>query len=389
MIAPSNLEELSTGWQQIGRDEASARIELLAAFVQRKLLDDITKALHEAGFFAVAAEFKALSLARLLRLRGGGVDPEKSYVLMALDSSGLDFLILRRGELQFEYFTPWKDIQGEGREIPLPAFQEAVRHSLQQVANFYSGHWTDKLSEVLVSAGEIGGEVLQVVKESFFAPGRELQLRLNQTLGWEWLVAAGSALRAGRPPEEYEFNFLGEEVKVEFHRRHVLGFLGFWRTVLPLAAILIVGAFFATETFLRTTRTSLEAQSTLGLQGGEAARVEELQRQVEIFNGSVSLAEAARESIRVKTPILRRLDALLASHGVTVHRLRIQEDAPVVLNGEANTEGRIRDFKNALTAEPCFANVVLPLQEIKALSQQKVSFAVSFSVSAEKAECNL
>ena len=111
---------------------------MLGAFADRAIVDTMTGALFSAGFVVTAVESKALAIARMMREYGSGLDPEKSYLVAIIDDSGLDFIIVRRGKLCFEYMDPWRDIADKKGEITFDRFKHAFALDLRQVIEFLS-----------------------------------------------------------------------------------------------------------------------------------------------------------------------------------------------------------------------------------------------------------
>jgi len=149
MISPLDFATAYSGWQFAHRDTDNLRIEILSAFISRKIIDDFSTSLREANFIPVAVESRALSLTRLIKDAVSGIDREKAYIILSVDSSGVDVMITRHGELHFDYFNSWRDIQGDDREVTFEAFNGSVIRNLHQVVNYYNSHWQDPLSEIL------------------------------------------------------------------------------------------------------------------------------------------------------------------------------------------------------------------------------------------------
>ena len=163
MSSPMDVAETYSGWEVISRDEAVGRAEVLGAFADHVTVDAVTNALFPAGFVAVAVESKALAIARVVRECGPGFDPQKSYLIAIIDDSGLDFIILRRGWLCFEYMNPWRDIADEKGAITIGKFSQAFALGLRQVANFYRQHWQDPIAGIGLSGDFLMEEARNVI----------------------------------------------------------------------------------------------------------------------------------------------------------------------------------------------------------------------------------
>lgn len=382
-VSPSESGQDYSGWQIVGEDEANARIEVLSAFINRALLDELHRALADAGFLVVAFEFRALALARLIREQGRGFDPKKSYLVLNLNDAGVDFLMIRHSQLYFEYFISWRDVQGDERELTQAVFRTALVRATAQVLNFYNQQWGDQVTELFVAAGELNEQVKQVVAANVQFNIQELVFRPDPSLKEEWFVVVGSGIRAEQQEKaDGEVNFLGQEIQEEIQHHHTLAFLKFWRVFVPLAFTVLLITFMAANFFLAQTRQSLEASASLTVIGGQEVKViEELETKVRQFNQSVDIIRAAKDQLHPKTPILERIEALTRAKGITVNRLALKDEkSPAQLIGEARSEEEIRAFKQLLEEDDVFQNVTLPLSEIKTTPQQTVSFSISFSI---------
>ena len=93
MISPMDAARAYFGWQLLNRNEMTLRSEIAAAFADKAVVDAMTQALYAAGFVTVGVESRALALVRVLREKGTEVDKKQSYLLVDVDSTGVDFLI--------------------------------------------------------------------------------------------------------------------------------------------------------------------------------------------------------------------------------------------------------------------------------------------------------
>jgi len=381
MVSPVEVKEAYSGWQLVGEDKDTFRLEVLSAFIDRKVVDEVTKALEEGGFSVVAIESRALALARLARERGVRVESTKPYVLINLDSSGLDFLILRKGHLYFEYFHGWKDVQNDKQQVTREAFEALLKRSLYQVLNFYSAHWPEPVKEVLISASALGDEVGRVVSSNFGLTVQPLALQGNLQATPEWFVALGSALRGLVPRgEDRDISLLGIGAQERFRHEQVLGFISFWRVVIPAVLGILLIAFIVADVFLINMRRTLESQSAFQLKKAEVAEMESLRAHAARFNRTLELIQATEKFRIPKGPLIGKLTALLATHHIQLHRLYYQDSSTAtVLSGEAPSETDILNLKKALDTDPAFKSTQLPLTEIRKAAGRGFTFSLSFA----------
>lgn len=381
MVSPVESSQAYSGWQLVGRDQDALRLEILSAFIERATVDKFSKALFEAGFLVVALESRALALSRVLRVEGEGIDVARSYTMVSIDGSGIDFLIIRQGQLYFEYFNPWRDIMDENGQVSMDLFRTTITRSLHQVLNFYGQHWSDPVNEVVLSATALGEEAKKVIEENFSTPVRFLFLKLGQAVGPEWYIALGSGLRGLVPRrQDKELSLLGFGAEEEFRREQLIDFVRFWRLVMPVSLGALVVIFFLADLFVIQTRRALESQSLFNLSNEQLREGETLQAEAKEFNKTVLAIRSAQNTAFLKSGLLEKLANLMSASGISLTDFNFQsEGQPVSLVGSARSEDKIISFKNALAADPQFGSVNLPLISIVE-SPDGVSFSMSFAV---------
>ena len=380
MISPIDASQAYSGWQKVGENQGSLQLEFLSAFIDRAVVDEITKALLAADFIPIVVESRALALTRLLREEGAriGIDITKSYVLVNVDSSGIDFLIIRLGQLYFEYFNPWRDIMDEKGQILPQAFEAAVIRNLHQVINFYSQHWSEPLSEVILSAAALKDETKKVIGDNFSFLVRELTLK-DQEIAPEWFIALGCGLRGKSPrSRDREMSLLGIGAQEEYHEEQVILFMDFWRVLMPVALGLLLTAFSMSYLFLTQTRSGLESQSLFTLGNSGLQEAQSLRTRAEEFNRLVALFTTVKALEVPKSTLIEKIRGISESNGVTAHRIYFQSlDAPIILNGEVRSEEKLTAFKNVLMGDPGFKDVNLSLSDIRQ-GPAGLSFSITF-----------
>ncbi len=388
MVSPVDLARTYSGWQMVGKDERSLRLEILAAFIDRALVDELNKALQDAGFLLVVLEPKAFSIARLVREQGVGVDIDKPYIVMSSDDSGLDFLIVRHGQPYFDYFNPWREIADEKGQVPPEFFRAAVTRSLYQVLNFYGQHWSETISEVIISTATLKDEIDKIIKDDSPLVARELRLKLfRETIGPEWFTSVSCLLRSFKPRgADKEISLLGIEAGEEFRRERLAGFAAFWRLVTPILLGLLSVLFILSDLFLVQTTRSLESQSSFNLSGAQVGDSQLLRAKAQDFNRTVALIRKVQSGTLVKSDVVRRVHKILTENGASADRLYFQAvDAPVTLSGRAESENKLSAFKSAMEKEPLFKEVSLPLSGVKT-EAAGVSFSMTFRINQQKGD---
>jgi Tfp pilus assembly protein PilN len=380
MASPLEAGEAYYGWQDLGRNESGLQLEILSTFVQHKAVDEMVDALFEAGFLAMAVESRALALTRVLREKGAGVDVAKPYLFVNIDNSGIDFLIIRNGSLHFEYATPWRDLMDEKGEIAVPKFETALAASVRQVLNFYTQHWPDSLSTIILSAVALQEQAEKVIALNAAIPAARLTLVMGQPISSEWLMALGSSLRGtGHKIKSHEINLLGDDSRDRFHEEQLLHFLRFWRAIVPGALVLLVITFGVADTFLSKTRAEIESHSDFSLTGTQTSEIGALQESANVFNASVALIAATESGLKPKGVILERLLEVGTPKRVTINTLSFQSyGAPISISGSAFAEDAVVAFKEELDHDPHFTAVNLPLNGVQRQGTDSVTFSMTF-----------
>jgi Tfp pilus assembly PilM family ATPase len=383
MVSPVDISRAYFGWQFLGRDEKSLRSEIAAAFVDRGLVDEMVQALYAAGFITVGIESRALALVRTLREKGVGVNGKMSYLLINIDNSGIDFLIIREGKLYFEYQNFWADLADEKGLVFVSKFEEMLTASVRQVLNFYSQHWTEPLAGVILSAMAFKEEAERAIGNSSALPIIQLSLEVGQQIPQEWFVALGCGLRGLRIDEkDTEINLSGSGAMDTFHAERMLNFLALWRVLIPAVLGCLIIMFALADNFLSATKASIEASAGFSAQSGEGKEIAALVASSTAFNESVALAAGAEAGISHNYLMIARINAAAAANGVVVSHISFQSaGAPILVAGTAQSETQIAAFQNAIQNDPRFGTVNLPLLNIQGTSGA-YTFSMTFPLSS-------
>lgn len=380
MISPLDFSEAYSGWQFANKEADKVRLEILSAFANRGIIDEFTSALQKGGYLTVAVESRALSIARLLKEAGSGFEKEGSYVVMSVDGSGLDFLVIRHGQLHFDYFTSWRDVQAGSKEISPEIFRSAVTRSLHQVLNFYNSHWQEPLAEIVLITTGFREEVAKLVQENFSLAVRDFTISTAQTVAPDWFVALGSAVRGLIPRRiDKEISLLGIDAQEEFSQEQVMGFLRFWRVLMPVASLIFIVAFLSVNFSLDKINKDLLAQVSSVSSGAQAGEMKNLENQISNFNKGVGYLGYIENGTTLKTPLLQELQKYSDENGITLTRVYYQAvGTPISVNGTSKDPDALLAFKKDVEGDSLFANVSLPPANVN-VSTQGVEFSMTFS----------
>ncbi len=381
MVSPIEASKAYWGWHRVGSDENSLRFEILGVFISRELVEGLHQALSDGGFVLIAAESKALSLVRLMREAGAGFDRAHPSILVSIDSSGLDIMIIRNGNLYFDYFAAWRDVQDDKGEVTLPALQTLVAKNMHQVVNFYGQHWPEPLGDIYISATGLEEEIENIIKQNFPFTAKKIVLTTPGTFTPDWFVALGAGIRGLVPRrEDSELSLLGIDTEEEYRREEILGFLRFWRVLVPVAASVLIFVALGSDLYIRTTLRKLSAQTAFTISPDRQKELNALQDQARTFNKEVAFIAGIEQNAKPKSAVIDEITGLLAKNNVMLDRVSFAGyGAPLTLSGHALSEDNILAMKKAFDANPKFQNVSLPLVNIKS-SGDGFTFSLTFGV---------
>ncbi len=385
MASPKKDSENYSGWQLVGEDQDAVRLEILSAFIERGLVDEIAQSLKDMGFEVHSVESRAAALARAIRELGAGFNLEKSYLALSVDGSGMEFVVIRRGNIYFQYFLPWHNIYGEERQISQEKFTAEVVRSVHQVLNFYNTHWNEPLSGFYIAATGLEEALVNIIQSNFSIKVLGLELNFPQKVSPAWFVAIGSGLRGLiSPRDDREISLLGISAREEFQRGLLVGFLEFWMVLLPVALSVLFLAFVGGDIFLRQILKSIEQNNTyLNLNVGRAKEIEELQARVSDFNSSISMISTALKTMEPRHEVAKMLKLIMDESEVDLVRMNFPGyNLRVDITGEAPTYESIAKFSDKLRQNPRISEVKLPPTGARQNPEKgNWSFSISFKIS--------
>ena len=383
MASPVDISHAYFDWQLLGRDEVTLRSEIGAAFADKVIVDEMVQMLYSAGFIAVDIESRALALVRVLREKGSVVDNGKSYLLLDIDNSGIDFLIVRNGKLYFEYKNLWADLADDKGQISVVKFEETLASSLRQVLNFYSQHWPEPLAGIILSAVAFKEQAEKAIKDATAFPIVPLALAMDQSISSEWFVALGCGLRGLHFDEkEKEINLSGSGAMDSFHEEQMLDFLGLWRVIIPSVLGCLIIIFVLAYNFLGMTKTDIESSAAFTQQGNQSSNIAALEASSTAFNHSVALLTNAETQVNSNYLMIAEITSVAAANGITISHISFQAaNTPILVAGAAQSETQIVAFQRAIQNDSHFGTVTLPLLNIQGNSGA-YTFSMTFPLSS-------
>lgn len=383
MISPINFSEVYAGWQYLKKDDVAGRSEILGAFLRQSIVSSIDRALEVANFRPLALESRALSLARLVRTTQTKLNIDRPVVVLSVDDEGIHLLVLKMGNLYFEYTELWKNLYEPGKAVTMEEFRSAVKRSVQQLVNFYGQRWPEPLGEFLIIAPSLVSEVITLLKEEFAFEASELSFPETQGVQGEWFASIGAAERGSSiGAYDEELSLLGRTAQQKFGRERLVDFLSFWSIIIPISLLFVLFFVFSADVFIIQETRRLEETVARRLSPSDRTRISELEAQARRFNNQVSLVQSIRSTGQFKSSLITDILDRASSSQILVSAVRLENNGVLNLSGIAPSEDRIIAFKNDLK-EGNFENINLPLAGIRKDGQGYV-FSISFSWTPSK-----
>ncbi|MDO8752159.1 MAG: hypothetical protein Q7J22_01215, partial [Candidatus Wolfebacteria bacterium] len=308
-----------------------------------------------------------------------------SKLILEISSDGMDFFIVKNGAMYFDYFISWKEMQGEGKEIPKEVFEERLTRETRKVLNFAEGKTGESVSSILFVAPGMEKRVEELIRQNFGGNVAPLAVK-NEELDGSWYAAIGSALRKSRKSSgKREINLGTESLEKVMFEENLLRFVKLWRNigVTVVAVFLILDGAFAS---LVTTQARKLSEGISGLsagwRGGTSGReLEKLEKKAKEFNALVDAIGKTRAGDKNWYAFLANLKNLARNGNITITRMEVDAKGnTVTLGAEGETHGAVIEFKNKLAEEPSLENVDLPLGRIAVTENGRVGFSLSFKV---------
>ncbi len=393
MISPTDFSSVYSDWQKVGESSVDGgQLEILAAFIPNKTVDEFVECLKEANFVVVAIEFLGLAVSRLV---SGLKEAASSSLLLYLTSGGLNFSLIRNRNLYFNHFVSWP--ASEGRQISLSIIKEIIIRETQKVLNFSGSHWPEaQVNNLLLAAPALEEKISQIITENFSlsvqkmslpsklaAPDGRWSIDNNQlsSLTSDWFPSLGSAFRGLIPrSKDTIISLASTGTEEEFHQHQIINFIKIWRNIILTSLSFVLVAFVVADGFLAKNATSLNSQLANLANLPEMKEVNQLQEEAEDFNEKVRLGLEVKSQIYKWSPFFEKIRDITGSD-IVIERIFIQsKNMPVLFNGRAIDEKAVINFKTKLEQDPQFQNVDLSLANLVPASDGSLKFTITFKI---------
>lgn len=375
MIAPSDIKLLYHSYEIIGQTR-QGQYEALAAFANSQVVDSYVKVLEDAGFGVLRVEFPALAVSRLIKEYGIGLVPERPYLTIYLGGEGLDLMIIKNGNIYFNYFHSWMSIQDEigGRKLSAKDIEEFLSRQIKQIVNYHSSRSGKPFNHTLVIQSPISQEIMKIIRENFSLEVQLLTIGKYTQVSPLWYGVLGAVLKNGA------INLAPPNLKNFYDTDAVLNFIKYWRNAIAGVLGFALLVFLITASYL-ARKSVFIAEKSFDESLASIEEIKALEESAQKFNRAVDLVAKAQELSTDWSPLLEKI-ASLAGQRVTIEKFSVGQDLSALLNGRAVSDSAVIAFKNAVEKEPNFKDVVLPLSNITVNKDETVSFTLQFKVAS-------
>lgn len=376
MISPTNFEESFYDYQEIAQRDDMGQIELLGAFSAKPPIVALGEALKNAGFLPVAIEFPALALARLIRLRWGGLAQTEDYLVVYLSSEGLMALILKKGNLAFNRFTPWAEItkKADNENLTFDAIKEFIADDISRVSTFYSGRTGGVLNNAILISPVFNYEIITFVRERLGLTLHNLAIAELPKLQASWFPALGSALRGGiARSKDVEISIAEQNTQSAYLEEKIIDFAVVWRNIVAGTLILVLASLFAMNYLFVKQQEYLAHRIATEFSGQSIANDAAVQKKINTFNRLIATVSATKAKERNWSPLLAALTEA-AGNDIVLRKITVDDKLNFILAGSAKSDEQALAFKQRLLKLSFVASADLPLSQITRENETAVFF---------------
>ncbi len=375
MVSPIPIDGSYWGWQKIGENLIQGgQIEVLSGFITKGIVDDYTDSLKQSCFGVAAVEFSTLSLVRSLK-NAKVIDEKKPYLVVNVNSEGLEFILVKNGSLYFDYSHSWIYIQGEGRNISIELLKPILRDDIQKLINFYGLRSESGVKDIILITPSLQEEFSSMIKSSF--PGVSLQIFSNNLIN----PLLGGAYRGLSPRvSDFEISLMNVGVAQTFIEEQMLNFAAIWRNTFISVSTFILFVFVLTNLFLQQTERDVSVLSNLGLKKAETDELLNLKAQVNNFNKEIDFVKLAKDKDKDFSGVVKAIKDDAGSR-ISINRISISDiNTLSFVTGETDSNSLAVIFKNTVSKRVQFSDVELPLASLTTQPSGRVIFTLNFKI---------
>lgn len=378
MISPMPFEDAYVSWEVLGETE-DGQLEILSAFSEKKNIELLVSGCRESNFMVVAIEPAILSLVRSVK-EITGIDMKDPHVILNSSDMGMDFAGIKNNKVYFDYFVSWRSIYGDAKEISRTRFEETIVQYVRKVLTFSASHSRSEMKRLLLVTQALEESFRDVIRSNFNLQVMPIAFTKYGKMNPEWGIALG-AYERGRIPRSKDalISLTSIGTKEEFEDSQIISFIVLWRNVALTFSAFIFLAFLSVNIFIGNISEKLKTQPAQAFSEAQVKELTGLKAEAKEFNSYVALIAAAKYGQSALIPYFSKLITL--GQGLKFTRIYFQSfTAPVIINGEAESEQAVLNFKNIVAQQSEFKDIQLPLTGL-ITSGVKTTFSMTLSFS--------
>ncbi|MGB9609033.1 MAG: type IV pilus biogenesis protein PilM, partial [Minisyncoccia bacterium] len=327
MISPQEESKTYSSWQIIDKNQKLMRLEILSAFVNKDIIDNFYKALNETKFMPRAIESYQFSLLRFFREKVINFDVNKNYLILNIDQSGIKSLIIRNGNLYFNYFSSWFEVAKDENKISWDSFEVALIRHIHQVINFYNSRWPEPIDGLFLLTSTFKDKIKNIIAQNFSLKILEPSLTFSTEINPEWFSVIGSYLRSEiSPKEDKELSLLGSGAAEEFIKNQIIQFFEFWRIAFGVALGVIILILFIGNIFLNNIDFSLKMQSNYVSSGKQAEEAKIFQKKIEDFNNLTAMINNIEKNYFPRDIVFKKINEKITNNNISLKNLSFNDE---------------------------------------------------------------
>jgi hypothetical protein len=367
--SPFRIQDAYFDWQNLGINLKTLERELYIAACPKDIINPYLIAANRAGIDIIAIEPTFLGIIRVFNHFTTALDRNVAFLLIYINSDGIDFIITEASKPIFSYFVFWKDIpETKAKKVTIEALRKVMHNGISRVLSFFSTRYTEPLKNCVIFSPIMQTELVNLLKNEFAfkVEGYRFPTFNKRPISELWVGALGAALRGIIPrSEDTIVSLMPIGTEELFRRNQIAKYISFWGKVFAVTFSLFIAVFSGIFALSQNLRNSNIATLEVLKKSEQVLVAREFESKAMEFNNLVSLALLAESR---QNRIDRELEkiAYSAKDLVRIKEMSIlMEGRRIRLIGFAPDRRSVLNFKQKLQDSGIFSKIELPVELIR------------------------
>jgi hypothetical protein len=364
----------------VSRNEQDGSIEALGAFARQEIIDQQNAELLASGFLPVAIEWKAISMARFIKNTRPGCLRETA-VIVIIDEDGVNAIIMRSGNVYFDYAVSWSDIVEPGTSLTKNVLMSTISDVVVKIFNYHRQRYSEPIATIIVSAGGVQQQAEEAIARITKIPVLSLDVATQQKTPAAWIVAVGSGLRGTQPGLENQINIIGAQVVTEARMVRLINFLKLWQVIVPVSLVVMLVITLGYDIYVinKKNQSAIRAAEVIRDQT-VFDRMKTYTEEASTFNTLAQQVTATGAQKNKKSPLIAFIAERAAAQQITIESYASSANSQMItIQASARNQEQLTQFQKDITQSSFGAQATIPLTSIKA-TNQGVSCTISVSI---------